>query len=497
MLGRAGAGLRGDLGGFARHFPCDRAFCACTDSVWRPLEFAVEWGGTARNAAQGWDGRLEIFNGIIERVEPVTAGSSVQIEGDFAWSSTVREATDGVGASILYAQPQGHNSFDETIVTVRAACETFSFAANDLVRYGHIFLPDFGVLVRRVGSDVTYDSALVRWQQNREKNIYTRVTTVPEQTLPGAWRDVPAKQPHYIPLGFDGGRQYFGLEPDGSIFCRYGWLARIPGKDTKRCLYDGNRIRYGFGLSDAQLVERSLMEGCLPMMVTPEPMINDFYRAHLSHLLLNTDREVGAKNRRVARVGTFSYGAFSNESCMMVSDLDRRGYHQQAEEALETWLHHQGTVGLPGGKCILKASAAYREDILRAFTEAMQRSPVVRLRDGSWIPHIPPEVHRRGRTFGWITETLEGAIHMIRTGLIEPDGRMATWIIKDFEDNLYISEQYGYNITGDEFERYWFSRGGDFHAGQPVVQPDPVPVAGRAQALSSGVLQCVRRQLLA
>ena len=594
MLGRAGAGLRGDLGGFARHFPCDRAFCACTDSVWRPLEFAVEWGGTARNAAQGWDGRLEIFNGIIERVEPVTAGSSVQIEGDFAWSSTVREATDGVGASILYAQPQGHNSFDETIVTVRAACETFSFAANDLVRYGHIFLPDFGVLVRRVGSDVTYDSALVRWRQNREKNIYTRVTTVPEQTLPGAWRDVPAKQPHYIPLGFDGGRQYFGLEPDGSIFCRYGWLARIPGKDTKRCLYDGNRIRYGFGLSDAQLVERSLMEGCLPMMVTPEPMINDFYRAHLSHLLLNTDREVGAKNRRVARVGTFSYGAFSNESCMMVSDLDRRGYHQQAEEALETWLHHQGTVGLPGdfstkdgqfygaggyedggynqhhgfvlwclgehywytrdaewlkrvapkivkacdwiinerkrtvvaaeksriraiergllpagcledikdwrfwlstnvyswwgmqnaaaaladvglpdGKCILKASAAYREDILRAFTEAMQRSPVVRLRDGSWIPHIPPEVHRRGRTFGWITETLEGAIHMIRTGLIEPDGRMATWIIKDFEDNLYISEQYGYNITGDEFERYWFSRGGISMQANLLCNPIP------------------------
>jgi len=39
-------------------------------------------------------------------------------------------------------------------------------------------------------------------------------------------------------------------------------------------------------------------------IVTPEPMINDFYRAHLSHLLLNTDREVGAKNRRVARVGT-------------------------------------------------------------------------------------------------------------------------------------------------------------------------------------------------
>jgi len=737
------------------------AFYAYTDSTWTPLQFVVQWGGTANDRTQCWDGRLEVFNGIIERVEPVTADSRVQIQNDVAWKSTVRKATDGVRACILYAQPKGYNSFDETIVTVRTARETFSFAASDLVQHDHMFLPDFGVLVRRIGSDVTYDSAFARWRENREKNIYARVATVPEQTLTGAWRDVPAKQPHYIPLGFDGGRQYFGLEADGSVFCRYGWLARIPGKDTQRCLYDGNRIRYGFGLSDAQLVERSLVEGRLPMMVarwrrdgvqyrqsvfvvpfdgvpeegraidaddtlvlmarfemsragdavesqagldmqvvttapeklavedgfvyvadtdpkrlrllvtspdaastytlderdgrvvyraaltaaqptrvvdvaipyitltdatawaklrtigfesasdsirrywstvlrqgteivTPEPMINDFYQAHLSHLLLNTDREVGTSNRRVARVGTFSYGAFSNESCMMVSDLDRRGYHQQAEEALETWLHHQGEVGLPGdfstkdgqfygaggyedggynqhhgfvlwclgehywytrdaewlkrsapkivkgcdwiinerkrtiitaetsgvraiergllpagcledikdwrfwlstnvyswwgmqnagaaladaglpdGKRILKASAAYREDILRAFTEAMQRSPVVRLRDGSWIPHIPPEVHRRGRTFGWLTETLEGAIHMIRTGLTEPWDRTATWIIKDFEDNLYISEQYGYNITGADFERYWFSRGGISMQANLLCNPIP------------------------
>ncbi len=69
--------------------------------------------------------------------------------------------------------------------------------------------------------------------------------------------------------------------------------------------------------------------------------------------------------------------------------------------------------GLPEGKRLLaKEAEAYREDILAAFTEAMRRTPVVRLRDGSWIPHIPPEVHRRGRTFGWITETLEGPIHL-------------------------------------------------------------------------------------
>jgi len=50
----------------------------------------------------------------------------------------------------------------------------------------------------------------------------------------------------------------------------------------------------------------------------------------------------------MARVGSFYYGAFSNESIMMISDLDRRGYKAEAERSLELFLHYQGTVPLPG-----------------------------------------------------------------------------------------------------------------------------------------------------
>jgi hypothetical protein len=90
----------------------------------------------------------------------------------------------------------------------------------------------------------------------------------------------------------------------------------------------------------------------------------------------------------------------------------------------------------------------------------MNRSPVVRLRDGSWVPHVPSDVHRRGRSFGWITETLEGGMHLITAGVIDPNDRLATWIIQDYEDNLYLSEQFGYELTGPAFERFWFSLGG-------------------------------------
>ncbi|HON08676.1 MAG TPA: hypothetical protein PLW02_11325, partial [Verrucomicrobiota bacterium] len=82
-------------------------------------------------------------------------------------------------------------------------------------------------------------------------------------------------------------------------------------------------------------------------LITPEPMLNEFYRAHASHLLINCESEPGS-NHRFARVGSFSYGAYGNESCMMVLDLERRGYHKEAQECLDGWIAYQGTVGLPG-----------------------------------------------------------------------------------------------------------------------------------------------------
>ena len=151
---------------------------------------------------------------------------------------------------------------------------------------------------------------------------------------------------------------------------------------------------------------------------------------------------------------------------------------------------------MPDGDRLLEEADAYRKDILDAFLKgASERSPVVQLRDGSWIPHVPPEVHRRGRTFGWITETLEGAIHMVRTGILEPQDPRSTWIIQDFEDNLYLSEQYGYNLTGDDFERYWFDRGGISMQANLLCNPIPYLLRDEPAAFSAHVFQCVCRQL--
>ena len=334
---------------------------------------------------------------------------------------------------------------------------------------------------------------------------------------------------------------------------------------------------------------------------TPEPWASDFHKAHLRHLLVNCFKELDS-DRLHAHVGTFSYGVYPDESAMMISDLDRRGYHREAERCLESFLHYQGTVKMPGNfrsaeglfygsgghdtggynkshgwvmwlmaehwrftrdrawmersapklvascewvirerrapittaadgsrpivldrlghtsqsvpmaaapdgsrpiqygflpsgsledvtdywywlvtsvctvwgfesladaladfghpeaKWLQAEAAAFRRNVMQALEEARIRSPVVRLRDGTFVPHYPSHLHERGRSHGWLRETLEGAIHLPITGLLAPDARPTRWIVQDFEDNLYISDQYGYAIPA--FDRFWFSRGG-------------------------------------
>jgi len=320
----------------------------------------------------------------------------------------------------------------------------------------------------------------------------------------------------------------------------------------------------------AEYWRRRLEEGT--RLITPEPMLNQFYRAHVAHLLINCEREPNS-HVRFARVGSFRYGVYGNESCMMIVDLDRRGYHREARECLEAFLKYQGTAPLPGdyvskegvlygaggyeaggynqhhgwilwclvehyrftrdeewlrriapnlvaasdwiirerqrtmdrediGRGLLPHGSLeditdwwqwlstnayswrgldaaawalevlshpesnrirheaddYRRSILRAFGEAAQRSPVVRLRDNTCVPHFPSHPHRRGRSFGWIREVLEGAIHLLISGLIDPSSLEALWILKDYEDNLFLSPHYGYRV--EDFERHWFDRGG-------------------------------------
>ncbi|MHA1714077.1 MAG: hypothetical protein ACTSXP_00395 [Promethearchaeota archaeon] len=114
----------------------------------------------------------------------------------------------------------------------------------------------------------------------------------------------------------------------------------------------------------------------------------------------------------------------------------------------------------PEAKRMQEAAKDYKQAILENLIFARNRNPVIKLRNGAYVPHIPCHVHRRGRGFGWIQEVLEGAIHLIRTELIPIHSIEARWILEDLEDNCYLSHEFGYPFNEDEFQKYWYTRGG-------------------------------------
>jgi len=756
---------------FADKAPAVKRLRAYTESVWKSAPIWIEWGGTAE-MPQVWDGHLEAFNGYARDLRKARSDFPVEIGEGQSWKSRVHRGTDAIAFRVWYAHNPALHHYDRTVVTVRARQHSFSFDAAQAAEGSEVVVPAYGVAVasspipaRAAASEVSVGRVEpeplffrgprhAEWDRYRREHptIYQRVLAEPEQTWQRARADMPPKRQFYIPLGCEGGRQRFGVNPDGSVFCVNDRIDRPAGKDSARRTWEGNRLEYGFGLPETP-DERWIQDGCLPIVharwerggvrVTqtalatrldkgglgypdmkaddtvvlmvrlvvenrageaaafdqslsieadgrplelamregmaaarirgperprcmvqwtpgadaavekgrlrwrpalpaqgraemvvkipfitldqpaeiqrlreldfadelsrvrdfwreradagcqirvPAPEVADFYRAHVSHLLINCGREVGA-DRLMARVGGFSYGVYGNESCMMITDLDRRGLHAEAERCLETFLHYQGTSALPGdylthegvfngaggweaggynqhhgwilwamaehywmtgdagwlgrnadrltaacewiigerrrslaldprglrgiergllppgslediqdwrcwlsnnlfswwgldaiaqafrhagsaaGPRLQSEADAFRADMLAAFREAMVRSPVVRLQDGSWIPMIPSEVHRRGRTYGWITVTLEGPIYLIRTGAIEPHDPLARFILEDYEDNLYLSDEYGYSPA--YLQDHWFSRGG--FSMQPSLLCSPHP----------------------
>ncbi len=115
-------------------------------------------------------------------------------------------------------------------------------------------------------------------------------------------------------------------------------------------------------------------------------------------------------------------------------------------------------IGHPEAWRMRSETNAYRRDLLDGFETMRQYAPLVRLRDGRWVPQYPSRLYRRGRDSGWIRETLEGSVYLLISGLYASSAREAEWILDDYQDNRYPAPPYGYLIP--HFEQTWFDRAG-------------------------------------
>jgi len=114
-----------------------------------------------------------------------------------------------------------------------------------------------------------------------------------------------------------------------------------------------------------------------------------------------------------------------------------------------------GEIDVAEGTRLKTESEHYREDIRRAAFRAMSIAPVVALQDGTFIPTIPPRTSLHGRDQGWIRNALYGAHTLVDCDIFLPDEAVATWILQDYEDNLFMAPD-SFSVA----DRDWFRRGG-------------------------------------
>jgi hypothetical protein len=87
-----------------------------------------------------------------------------------------------------------------------------------------------------------------------------------------------------------------------------------------------------------------------------------------------------------------------------------------------------------------RAASAIRDAVARGFGAASLRSPVVQLRDGTWVPYVPAEALTHGRllTEWYPTDVDTGATHLLRLKALPEHGTLADALLNDHEDNLYF-----------------------------------------------------------
>ncbi len=137
--------------------------------------------------------------------------------------------------------------------------------------------------------------------------------------------------------------------------------------------------------------------------------------------------------------------------------------------------------GMSGGNRLAREADAYIQDLRAAVRRTSELSPVVRLRNGVYVPFVPSRVYQRFRYFGPMRtgyysrykkdtlltfrlsatrEALYGPMILITTGVLDPHDPLSEAILDDWEDNITLSSSLGQHIHGVVDDEYWFSRGG-------------------------------------
>lgn len=137
--------------------------------------------------------------------------------------------------------------------------------------------------------------------------------------------------------------------------------------------------------------------------------------------------------------------------------------------------------GAPEAGKYAQEASAYTADLRDAVLQASRLSPVIRLRDNTYIAYVPTRPYQRIRLFGPLRvayysrypqkvlptyrlsatrEVLYGPMILLTTHVFNADEQFANWVLDDWEDNATMSSSLGLHVHGWVDDKFWFSRGG-------------------------------------
>ena len=98
-------------------------------------------------------------------------------------------------------------------------------------------------------------------------------------------------------------------------------------------------------------------------------------------------------------------------------------------------------IGHPRAAEVSNAARAIHKAVENGFGAASARSPLVQLRDHTWIPYVPGEATSSGRLLDqWYPADVDtGPVHLVRLNALSPQGDLADFLLSDHEDNLFLN----------------------------------------------------------
>ncbi len=203
-------------------------------------------------------GKIEIFNGLINKIHGWNWDKEDRITANNDWAFKLNNKSKGIIADLTITEPILGGSADQTIVTVYSTEGNFSFMPDDLKK-GPIYIPAYSTYITLVTDTCTYDE----YTFGLGHTIRKKLENEPEQTFDRATKEIPRLSVMerenigklYIPLSVDASWQKFGFEWGGNIFMSK-FLTKAKGNEINRCKWDGDRFYWAIGTGEEPIYFR-------------------------------------------------------------------------------------------------------------------------------------------------------------------------------------------------------------------------------------------------